>query len=604
MANLARGIKKVLFFAVCAALGCLIAAGFGEILLAFTLPPQAQADVLFVLDVSGSMDGEINGVRDGIKEFVSELRDQELDARVGLIAFGDLTKGEKPKILFFSEQVFTDDISSFSSRVGKIERYAGGPEGESSLDALVLGARQPFRSQATKVIILITDEPPKVPDVEIASIEAAVQVLQQQQINQLHLVVQNSDRAAFAGLQEGSPGKVFSIAETAEGRQGFDQLLPEVGKQIAAITTSTFPRSQFQSLLIATSLWTGVLAVGTFLALIVAQNSYLRHPILRVGQAIAGALGSLAAGLVAGAVGQLPLYEGLGGVAALQLAGRIVAWSLLGGLLGWGMAFFLPNLNPRRALVGGGVGGAMGAVGFLGAASALDDMAGRLLGAAILGFFIGLAIAFIEAAFRQAWLEVEYGPQEVRTVNLGAEPVSIGSDAKACTIYACNAPPVALRFRLDRGQIFCENVPTGAIQQLQPGDLQRVGNLAVVTRAAGQAGGLAEHPSSYQEVPPHTQVQTQFSLYVKKRMISLTNGTQLRANDLPGLESQRADGVVAQVNPNPNNSSILGLQNCSSGIWVATLSSGEQRQVASGRSIKLATGTKINFGSVAGEIRQ
>jgi frataxin-like iron-binding protein CyaY len=70
------------------------------------------------------------------------------------------------------------------------------------------------------------------------------------------------------------------------------------------------------------------------------------------------------------------------------------------------------------------------------------------------------------------------------------------------------------------------------------------------------------------------------------------------------LESQRADGVVAQVNPNPNDPMILGLQNFSHRVWVATPASGEQRQVAPGRSIKLAVGTKINFGSVEGEIRQ
>jgi hypothetical protein len=417
-------------------------------------------------------------------------------------------------------------------------------------------------------------------------------------------VVQDSDRSTFTALQRNTPGEIFSIAETAEGRQGFDRLLPKVGKQIAAITTSSFSRDQFQSLLVATSLWTGVLALGAFLALILAQNSYLRHPILRIGQAIAGGLGSLAAGMAAGAVGQLPLYEGLGSIAALQLAGRIVAWTLLGGLLGCGMAFFLPNLNPRRALVGGGVGGAVGAVGFLWAASALGDVAGRLLGAAILGFFIGLAIAFIEAAFRQGWLEVQYSPREVRTVNLGTESVSIGSDAKACTIYARNAPPVALRFRLDRGQILCEDLPTGAIRQLQPGDSQQVGNLTVVARAADKPTGLTERPSGDRQVGQPTQVRAQFSLYIKRRMIPLTNGTELRASDLPGLESQRPDGVVAQVNPNPNDPRILGLQNFSHRVWVATLASGEQRQVASGRSIKLAVGTKINFGSVEGEIRR
>ncbi len=60
--------------------------------------------------------------------------------------------------------------------------------------------------------------------------------------------------------------------------------------------------------------------------------------------------------------------------------------------------------------------------------------------------------------------------------------------------------------------------------------------------------------------------------------------------------------MVAQVNPNPKDPSVLGLQNCSHRAWTVTLANGEQKQVESGRSIKLAARTKINFGSVEGEI--
>jgi hypothetical protein len=605
MIDLWQGIKKALFFAICAAVGCLLAAGVGEILLAYTLPPPVsnQVDVMFVLDVTGSMQEEISGVERGIASFVSQLSSQDLDAQVGLMSFGDRLIGEEPRILSFNGKAFTSDTNSFSQQVSQIEMMYGGDDEESSLDALVLAARQPFREKATKVILLITDAPPKIPDRDTDSIAAAAQAIRARGIDQLHLVIQDSDRLAFSGLQSRPEERIFSLAETAQGRRGFDLILPEMGRQIAAIATRKFAPEQFQQLLIATSLWTGILAIGIFMALSIGQNTYLRRPVLPVGKAIASTIGSLAAGLAAGAVGQLPFSGNLGSSMDWQLAGRIVAWTLLGALLGWGMGFFVPNLNPRRASVGGGIGGAVGAAGFLYASGSLGDIAGRLLGAAILGFFIGLTIAFVEVAFRQAWLEIHYGSQESRTVNLGAEPVSIGGDPHRCTIYARNAHPVALRFRLNQGQILCEDIPAGITRQLQPGEQQQVGNLAVIVRAAGTPARLTERHSTHQEISPPTQFQAQFSLYIKRRAIPLTNGTQLRANDISGLESQRADGVVAQVNPSPNDPRILGLQNCSHRVWVATLASGEQKQVASGRSIKLAVGTKINFGSVEGEIR-
>ena len=54
---------------------------------------QSAVDVMFVLDVTGSMQLAINGVRDGIIEFAHELETRKLDARVGLVAFRDRLNG-------------------------------------------------------------------------------------------------------------------------------------------------------------------------------------------------------------------------------------------------------------------------------------------------------------------------------------------------------------------------------------------------------------------------------------------------------------------------------------------------------------------------------
>ena len=57
-------------------------------------PRQGRSvDVMFVLDVTGSMQFAINGVRDGIIEFAQELGKRKLDARVGLVAFRDRLNG-------------------------------------------------------------------------------------------------------------------------------------------------------------------------------------------------------------------------------------------------------------------------------------------------------------------------------------------------------------------------------------------------------------------------------------------------------------------------------------------------------------------------------
>jgi Ca-activated chloride channel family protein len=104
-----RKASKPLLFGLCGASGCLIAAILGELFLKFALPPAIAplaeehpvVDIMFVLDVTGSMQEEINGVKTGIQQFAQELSKRKLDAEVGLIAFGDRFNGEEPQTLQF-----------------------------------------------------------------------------------------------------------------------------------------------------------------------------------------------------------------------------------------------------------------------------------------------------------------------------------------------------------------------------------------------------------------------------------------------------------------------------------------------------------------------
>ena len=198
------------------------------------------------------------------------------NTQVGLIAFGDRFEGEEPQILSFAGEPFTKDTNSFETKLGKMEMVGGGDNEESSLDALVLGARQPFREDATKAILLITDAPPKIPDKETASIAAAEKFVRDEGIDQLHLVISDKYRSIFQPLQREISGEIFSLAKTATARQNFDKILPEIGEKIAsAIGTGEVSRDQKTSLIIATSLWTALLAIGTFIALTTGQKRYL-----------------------------------------------------------------------------------------------------------------------------------------------------------------------------------------------------------------------------------------------------------------------------------------------------------------------------------------
>jgi hypothetical protein len=347
-----------------------------------------------------------------------------------------------------------------------------------------------------------------------------------------------------------------------------------------------------------TALWFGFIGASIGVALVAASSQYLKRG-LQLGLALKnGLLPGLIAGAIAGAIAYY-IYN----LNATEFL-RVICWGIAGGLLGLSLSFSIPNLGRLRGMGGGLVGGLVGGSSFvlLVVVSGLPNIVGRLIGSGAIGFCIGLAIAIIEVAFRQAWLEIRYNPREVRTVSLGEVPITIGSDVKACTVYVHNAPPVAFRYQLTQGQIVCEDIVSGTKRKLEPEDEQVLSNITIVVKAANSLPSTNNFPNASPKPIPDSS-PSQFFLRIQKQDIELKEGTSLHPQHIPSLEPQKHDGVVAQVNRNPSDPSVLGLKNCSHQSWTVTLNTGEQRNVESGRSIKLVAGTKIIFGIVEGEIR-
>ncbi|HVV99313.1 MAG TPA: vWA domain-containing protein [Planctomycetaceae bacterium] len=503
------GLRKILTFGLIGAIGCLAGAIVGEVFLFLARaapPPPPQVDVCFLLDVTASMQPQIDGVRRGITSFADELSKRKLDSRFGVVAFRDRFRGEEPEILSFRDGAFTADTAEFRQQVERLRAQGGGDAPESSLDAVVTGTEQPFRKDATRVLVLITDAPPKVPDKSTPSVSAAEEALRKGGINQLHLVIDRVDENIYARLQEAAPGEIFPLDSISGGIGNFDRLLPIVGAKIAERTlkglqsTSGLARST-GALLFILCVWTALLVVGLSLALICGQNVYLHRPAWNPRDATIGIIGAVGAGVVAGGLGQL-LYGIWPDIAVLEFIARVAAWAVLGCLVGRGMALFVPNLAPRPALIGGAIGGALAAIAFVIMSAIMGEVLGRLLGAIILGFCIGAMVALIEYAVRSAWLEVRYGQKEVIHVSLGATPVRVGSNTAACTVFARDARPIALEYKLTDGKIFCTDYATEMTSLVEPGAEKQVGNVVVTVRTSAHAAPVATSGVRAPVAPP------------------------------------------------------------------------------------------------------
>ncbi len=118
---------------------------------------RARADLVFVIDTTGSMSDKIDGLIESCQSFVERLAAKRIDWAAAVVGFGDLTiEGDR-----IVATAFSSNAERVKGLLQGLPRYSGGDnEGESSLEALNAALDQPgFRAGAMKVVVLITDEP-------------------------------------------------------------------------------------------------------------------------------------------------------------------------------------------------------------------------------------------------------------------------------------------------------------------------------------------------------------------------------------------------------------------------------------------------------------
>ncbi|HLO48041.1 MAG TPA: hypothetical protein VK211_06425 [Kamptonema sp.] len=349
-----------------------------------------------------------------------------------------------------------------------------------------------------------------------------------------------------------------------------------------------------------TTLWFGIVGAGIATAILFAYYYYIKgRP--QIQQALKkGGLFGFIAGAISGAIAET-IYSGIGPNELL----RVICWGIAGSLLGLALSKRIPNLGTLRGMGGGTAGGVLGGCLFIAFAYTFSGTVGRLIGCAAIGFCIGIMLIVVETLFSKAWLIINYDNGETRTLNIGSEPITMGSDDYLSIIYVPNVLPVAFRFKMESGKILCEDVASGRITYLQPGDEKRLGNCTVTVGISDLNSQTTLKSSPALPSPnaiANSFVGSQFLLKVGGRIIPLSQGVQLFTSDLPSLTSASSNSAVAQVNSHPEESSKLGLKNLSEQTWWVTEENGDIKLVEPRSTLTLTTGTKIELGSINAEI--
>ena len=154
-----------------------------------TVKKAGAADIVFVVDRSGSMGGTINTVRKNVNEFARNLSKDGVAARFGLATFSDEVFGrnrgktdEGTILTKFNESYFTSDPAELEKALAGIKIADGGDYAETSSPALtqIVSTYDWSKSPKNKkFVVLLTDAPMKqdasVPTIAetLASLKAA-----------------------------------------------------------------------------------------------------------------------------------------------------------------------------------------------------------------------------------------------------------------------------------------------------------------------------------------------------------------------------------------------------------------------------------------------
>ena len=245
----------------------------------------------------------------------------------------------------------------------------------------------------------------------------------------------------------------------------------------------------FLELALRTGSWGLLWGIGITTALLAANELYSRRPLISSWVAANGLWRGATCGFLSGALAQvaysLPVRDEL----LRELLFKPACWGIAGMILGLLLSFSIPNLGKGKGTIAGLIGGLLGGVAFvvlgavflaIGATSPIAGSFSRVVGVAVIGAAVGLAITVAEAVFRTAHAEVVWGARERTTVSLGPEPVWFGGGRSQ--IFVKGLPCRAAGMVMRSGRIVFTDTD-GAERNLGDGETVQIGHLQVVVHA-------------------------------------------------------------------------------------------------------------------------
>lgn len=101
----------------------------------------------------------------------------------------------------------------------------------------------------------------------------------------------------------------------------------------------------------------------------------------------------------------------------------------------------------------------------------------------------------------------------------------------------------------------------------------------------------------------HQTIRLPVWLQIGRQAVFLNHDTKLYPHHTDASRLYDYSSPTAEVNQHPTDPNVWGLKNLSAQRWVVTMPDGSVRDVDAGRSLRLAAGARIQFGTVEGMLK-
>ena len=164
-----------------------------------------QADIVFVIDATGSMQEEINNVANNVNAFAQKLvSTYKINANLGIVEYQDITNDGMDSTLIHkngsSNWFNAASIAAFENKISDIYAKDGGDIEECVIDALEMARRMMGTSNSKKFIILLTDAAYKTDNrYGIISMEEMIGILKDDNIN-VSVITDSNEQSTYNSL--------------------------------------------------------------------------------------------------------------------------------------------------------------------------------------------------------------------------------------------------------------------------------------------------------------------------------------------------------------------------------------------------------------------